>query len=198
VSNHRSESIGSGSFERSYADRSIGLSPSEFSLIPPSKKNPRSYQDWSRYARLKQFCKLLGGIRWLPSRHLVCCHCCAGFLCRSRSRGKGNFGTWCHPYTLVEWRSCSDGHLAYAPCTTQGCWPSNRRFRSNTIADCLGSLLAAILASAIALFVVSREEMGLSLAIVGSASWVAPLRECITLAWLPCVCHPYATSPGQS
>jgi hypothetical protein len=56
VSNHTSESIGSGSFERSYADRSIGLSPSEFSLISPSKKIPghvrigRGTPDWSNFA----------------------------------------------------------------------------------------------------------------------------------------------------
>jgi NO-binding membrane sensor protein with MHYT domain len=69
----------------------------------------------------------------------------------------------------------------------------------HTIADCLGSLLAAILASAIALFVVSREEMGLSLAIVGSVfmgSAIAGMHY--SGIWLPCVCPPYATSLGQS
>ncbi len=53
------------------------------------------------------------------------------------------------------------------------------------------SLFAAILASAIALYVVSRQKMGAFRALAGSVLMGGVLRACITSAWPPCVCRPY-------
>src|SRR5437870_2230950 len=53
------------------------------------------------------------------------------------------------------------------------------------------SLLAAILASVIALYVVSRQQMGAFRALTGSVLMGAALRGWITSAWPPWRCRPW-------
>jgi NO-binding membrane sensor protein with MHYT domain len=56
------------------------------------------------------------------------------------------------------------------------------------------SLLAAILASAIALFVVSRKKMGIAAALTEACAWVRRLRGCTTSEWRRCGCRLCATT----
>jgi len=72
------------------------------------------------------------------------------------------------------------GMLAFGlPIPVQYDWPT-----------VLLSLLAAVCASGVALFVVSRPRMGLFRACVGSIFMGAALPRCITSAWRPCGWRP--------
>ena len=62
----------------------------------------------------------------------------------------------------------------------------------------LVSLIAAILASAVALYVVSRKNMHVWNAVVGSLFMGGASRRCITSAWKRCACRRCAIIPFQS
>jgi two-component system sensor histidine kinase/response regulator len=60
------------------------------------------------------------------------------------------------------------------------------------------SLVAAIIASFISLFVVSRPHVGLLHVIAGSSLMAAALPACITREWLPCGCLPCTIGTRRS
>ena len=60
------------------------------------------------------------------------------------------------------------------------------------------SPLAAILASGIALFIVSRQKMGLIAACIEAFSWEGVSLPCTTSAWRPCAYLPCACTTPRS
>ena len=57
------------------------------------------------------------------------------------------------------------------------------------------SFPAAMLASALALFVVSRKTMGFAATFSAASSWAVASLPCTTSAWPPCACRPSRCTP---